>query len=193
MFDATTVLLASTAAGAEEESSSFIVSPSLGLMIWTLLAFFITLYVLNRVAFPRIREVIDKRREAVEQALEHAEHTRGEADKLLEEYRERLAEARNQAEEIVARARKSADQRESEAVTLAAKEREDLLAQTKREIELETQRALQDLRREVAGLTVLATEKVTRKTLDQNDQQRLVEDALSEVDFSALAGGASKN
>lgn len=193
MLDAVTTILAVTEAAGEEESSSFIVSPNVGLMIWTLLAFFVTLYILNKKAFPRIKEVIDQRREATEQAVAHAEQTRQEADKLLEEYRQRLAEARDQAEEIVLRARKAAEQREVEAKQLGAKEREELLEQTKREIELETQRALQDLRREVASLTVVATEKVTRKVLDPADQERLVEDALKEVDFSALAGGANKN
>ena len=59
---------------------------------------------------------------------------------------------------------------------------------TKREIEAETRRAIQDIRNEVAELTILATEKITRKTLTEDDQKRLVEEALSELDFSALAG-----
>jgi F-type H+-transporting ATPase subunit b len=62
------------------------------------------------------------------------------------------------------------------------------MAQTRRDIEAETRRAIQEIRNEVADLTVLATEKVTRKSLSDDDQRRLVEEALSEVDFSALAG-----
>jgi len=62
------------------------------------------------------------------------------------------------------------------------------MAQTRRDIEAETRRAIQDIRSEVADLTVMATEKVTRKTLDERDQQRLVEEALNELDFSALSG-----
>ena len=77
-----------------------------------------------------------------------------------------------------------------------SREREQLLEQTRRDIETETRRAIQEIRREVADLTVLATEKVTRKTLTEDDQRRLVEDALSELDFSALAadghGGSSE-
>ncbi|MBJ7347069.1 MAG: F0F1 ATP synthase subunit B [Thermoleophilaceae bacterium] len=188
---ATTLLTAATTA--PEESSSFIVSPALGLMIWTLVTFFIALFILNKLAFPKIAAAIDARREATEGAMAHADATRKEADDLLAEYRERLAEARVQADEIVARSRKAADTRDAEAKTASAAERAEMLAQTKNEIELETQRALQDLRREVANLTVIATEKITRKSLNQEDQQRLVEEALSEVDFSALAGGASKN
>jgi F-type H+-transporting ATPase subunit b len=63
-----------------------------------------------------------------------------------------------------------------------------MMEQTRRDIEAETRRAIQEIRSEVADLTVLATEKVTRKSLDDADHRRLVEEALSEVDFSALAG-----
>jgi F-type H+-transporting ATPase subunit b len=177
------------AAAAQEESSSFIVSPSLGLMIWTLVVFFAVLWFLKRKVLPHIIVAIEKRQAAIAEAIEHAEATRKEADDLLADYRQRLTEARAQADEIVARARKAAEQREADALKEAAVEREELLKQTKHEIQLETQKALQDLRREVASLTVLATEKVTRKSLTGEDQQRLVEEALGEVDFSALTGG----
>lgn len=172
-----------------EESSSFIVSPGIGLMIWTLVIFFVVLWVLSKYVWPKIIEAIETRQAAITDSLDHAEAVRKEADELLADYRQRLSEARAQADEIVARAQKAGDQREADALTAAAAEREELLAQTKREIQLETQKAMQDLRREVASLTVLATEKVTRKTLTGEDQKRLVEEALSEVDFSALTGG----
>ena len=136
-------------------------------MIWTLLAFIVTLYVLKRLAFPRINEALDKRQRAIEESIEAAERTRREADELLEEYRERLKEARAQAEEIVVRARKAAETAEREALEEAREKREELLEQTRRDIEAETQRALEEIRKEVADLTVLATEKVTRKALDR--------------------------
>jgi F-type H+-transporting ATPase subunit b len=93
-----------------------------------------------------------------------------------------------QADEILARARKAADAQEAAALSEARTKREELLEQTKRDIEAETRRAIQEIRKEVADLTILATEKVTRKTLTDDDQRRLVEEALSELDFSALAG-----
>ncbi|MFY9264074.1 MAG: F0F1 ATP synthase subunit B [Solirubrobacterales bacterium] len=191
MLELTTYLPLAVEAGAEEESSSFIVSPGLGLMIWTLVVFFAVLFFLKRKVLPVIGDAIDKRQHAIEESIVHAEQVRKEADELLADYRQRLTEARSQADEIVARARKAGEQREADALKSAEAEREELLQQTKREIQLETQKALQDLRREVAGLTVLATEKVTRKSLTGADQQRLVEEALGEVDFSALAGGAN--
>ncbi len=189
----TIVPLAATAPGAEEESSSFLVSPSWGLMIWTLITFGIVFIVLTKVALPRIQEAIDARTNMIDESIKYAETQRVEADSLLADYRQRLAEAREQADEILARARKTADQREVDAIELGKKEREELLEQTRREIQLETEKSLQDLRREVANLTVIATEKVTRKSLTGDDQQRLIEEALAEVDFSALAGDAKNN
>ena len=172
---------------------SFLVSPDVGLMIWTLLVFVISMYVLSKLAFPRIAEALDKRQRAIEESIDVAERTRTEADRLLEEYRERLTEARQQADEIVARARKTAENNESEAIAEAKRKREEMMAQTRRDIEQETRRAIQAIRAEVANLTVLATEKVTRKTLTEDDQKRLVEEALSELDFAALSGDRSQN
>ena len=170
-------------------SGSFLVSPNVGLMIWTLLVFAISMYVLGKLAFPRIAEALDKRQRAIEDSIEAAERTRTEADRLLAEYRERLSDARTQADDIVARARKTGENQEAEAVAEAQRKREELMEQARKDIESETRRALQEIRREVADLTVAATEKVTRKSLDADDQKRLVEDALSELDFAALSSG----
>jgi F-type H+-transporting ATPase subunit b len=173
---------------AASDSGNFLVSPNVGLMIWTLLAFLITLFILRRLAFPKIQEALDRRANAIEESIEHAQRMRREADDLLEEYRERLKEAREQSEDILARARKAAENLEREGTEGARRKREELMAQARRDIETETRRAIQEIRREVADLTVLATEKVTRKSLNAEDQRRLVEEALGEVDFSRLSG-----
>jgi F-type H+-transporting ATPase subunit b len=167
---------------------SFLVSPSLGLMVWTLITFGATVYILNKLAFPRIVEALDKRRRAIQESIESAERTKRDADELLEEYRARLREAREQAEEIVLRARKAADNLQDESKQAAVKQRQELLEATRRDIEAETRRALDEIRKEVADLTVVATEKVTRKSLTPEDHKRLIEEALHEVDFSTLAG-----
>ena len=179
----TTLLAASDSGG-----GSFLVSPSLGLMIWTLLAFGITLYLLNKLAFPRIAAALDRRRVAIEESIQAAQRAKQEADELLDEYRARLREAREQAEDILARARKAAENLADETKAQATKQREELLATARRDIEHETRRALDELRKEVADLTVMATEKITRKSLNDEDHRRLIEEALSEVDFSELAG-----
>ena len=170
-----------------DSSGNFLVSPDVGLMIWTLIVFGVSMWLLSKFAFPRIAEALDKRQHAIEESIEASERTRREADRLLEEYRERLAEARGQADDIVSRARKTAEAHESEVIAEARAKREEMMEQTRREIEAETRRAIQQIRAEVADLTVLATEKVTRKSLTEADQKRLVEEALSELDFASLA------
>jgi len=179
---------ADPAQAAEDESSNFLVSPNVGLMIWTLLAFLLAMFILRKYAWPAITEALDKRQRAIEESIDVAERTRSEAQQILEEYRERLREARSQADEIVARARKAGEVHERETLEKARGQREELMAQTRRDIEAETRRAIQEIRSEVADLTVLATEKVTRKSLDEGDQKRLVEEALRELDFSSLSG-----
>jgi F-type H+-transporting ATPase subunit b len=166
---------------------SFLVSPSLGLMIWTLIVFGGSVYILKRLAYPRIADALDRRQKAIEDSIDSAEKTRREADEILKEYRERLKEAREQSEDIVTRARRAADRLEDEAKADAAKTREELMERTRRDIESETRRAIGEIRREVADLTVLATEKVARKTLTGDDHKRLIEEALDEFDFAALA------
>jgi F-type H+-transporting ATPase subunit b len=182
------VLATEAAAHGEEEGGSFLVSPGLGLMIWTLVIFLFTMWVLSKVAFPRIQEALDKRANAIAESIEAAERQRRESDELLEEYRGRLAEAREQADDIMARARKAAEVAEAEATSAGKDKREELVSAAKRDIEAETRRSLEQIRKEVADLTVLATEKVTRKSLSAEDQRRLVEEALNEVDFSSLSG-----
>jgi F-type H+-transporting ATPase subunit b len=173
------------------DSGSFLVSPSGGLMIWTLLVFGVSMAILYKLAFPRIAEALDKRQRMIEDSIDSANKTKAEAAELLEEYRDRLKEARAQSDEIVSRARKAAEATEHEALEAARARREELLEQSKRDIEAQTNKALQDIRREVADLTVLATEKVTRKALNADDQKRLVEEALSELDFSTLSGASN--
>jgi F-type H+-transporting ATPase subunit b len=176
-------------AQAEEDSGgSFLVSPSVGLMVWTLFLFGVSMFILWKVAFPRIAEALDRRQKAIEDAIDTADRTRTEADQLLAEYRERLTAARQQADDIVARARKAGEQQEADAIATGKRRREELLEQARKDIETETRRAIQEIRAEVADLTILATEKVTRKTLTEDDQRRLVAEAVAELDFATLSG-----
>ena len=174
------------------EDKPGLVDPVIGVMIWTLIVFGLTMLVLWKVAFPRIAEALDKRQKAIEDSIETSERIKHEAEELLQEYRERLAEARGQADDIVARARKTGEAHENEVLAEAKGKREEMMEQTRRDIETETRRAIQEIRKEVADLTVAATEKVTRKSLTSEDQKRLVEEALAELDFHALAAGEER-
>jgi F-type H+-transporting ATPase subunit b len=172
-------------------SDSFLITPNVGLMIWTLVVFAIVFFTLRKYVYPLIGQQLDGRAKTISDEIDSAAEVRKEADKVLEEYRERLKEARAQAEQIVERARKAGEVHEREATEEAQAKREQMMEQTRRDIEAETRRAIEEIRREVADLTIQATEKVTRKMLTTEDQRKLVEDALSELDFTALSAGAN--
>ena len=173
-------------------SSSWLITPNVGLTIWTLVVFAISLFILIKAVFPRIGQALDQRRKAIDDSIDAAERTRREADELLVAYRERLRDARQEAEEIVERARQAAAASEREARTEGQARREQMLEQTRRDIEAETRRVLDEILKDVVDLTVMATELVTRKVLTEDDQRRLVEDAISELDFSVLSSGLSR-
>lgn len=167
-------------------ASSGLIKVVPGLMIWTIVAFLVTLFVLKRFAFGPIQQTIDDRRERIRRSIEEAEHARAEARRLLEEHRALIGQARGQAEQILAEARKVADAQRQRVKEETEADRQRRLEETKRQIEAETQRALQQIRAEVADLTLIATAKVTGKVLDDADHRRLIEDAIKGLDFSAL-------
>jgi F-type H+-transporting ATPase subunit b len=157
-----------------------------GLMIWTLLCFGITFFVLRRYIFGPVQKAIDARRERIRQALEEADKARAEARSLLEQHRAMIQSARGDAEQILAEARRVADsQRERMKEELEA-DRQRRLEDTTKQIEAETRRALVQIRAEVADLNVLATTKVTGKVLTDDDHRRLIDEAIGELDFSVL-------
>ena len=159
-----------------------------GLMIWTLVAFGITFFVLRRYAFGPIQKAIDDRREKIRQSIQEADRARDEARRLLEEHRALIGQAKGQAEEILAEARRNSDAQRERVKEETEADRQRRLEETKRQIEAETQRALTMIRAEVASLTLIATTKVTGKVLDRDDHKRLIEDAIGDLDFSALEG-----
>ncbi len=173
-------------AQAEEESSGGLIDVVPGLMIWTLICFGITFYVLKRFAFARIQAGIDERRERIRKAVEEADRARDEARSLLEEHRQLIGQAKSEAAGILAEARKVGDAQIERVKQEAEEERQRRLEETKRQIEAETKRSLDTIRGEVAELTLAATARVTGKVLDAEDQRRLIDEAISELDFSAL-------
>ena len=159
-----------------------------GLMIWTIVCFLVTFFVLRKFAFGRIQGVIDERRQRIREALNEADNARAEARSMLEEHRAMMSEARGQAEEILAEARRVAESQRKRQRDELEVDRQRRLEETERQIQAETQRALALIRAEVADLTVVATQKVTGKVLDEQDHKRLIEDAIRELDFSILEG-----
>lgn len=157
-----------------------------GLMIWTLVSFGITLWVLKRYAFGPIQKLIDDRRQRIRASIEEADRAREEARTLLEEHRALISQAKNEAEAILAETRKVAESQRERMREETEEDRQRRLDETKRQIEQATVQALGQIRQEVAALSLLAAEKITRKTLTDADQKRLIDEALAEIDFSQL-------
>jgi len=167
-------------------ASNPLIEVRLGLMVWTIVCFGLTFFVLKRYAFGYIQKAIDERRERIRRSIEEAEKARNEARRLLEEHRALIGQARGQAEQILAEARKVAESMARRVKEETEADRQRRLEETKRQIEAETQRALHQIRAEVAELTLIATAKVTGKVLDDSDHKRLIEEAIRDLDFSAL-------
>jgi F-type H+-transporting ATPase subunit b len=169
-------------------AANALISVTPGLMIWTIICFLVTLFVLKKYAFGPIQKTIDERRERIRQSLDEADRAREEARKLIEEHRALIRQARQESDEILSEARRVADAQRERVKEETEADRQRRLEETRRQIEAETRRALEQIRREVAELALEAAEKVTRNALDGDDQRRLIEDAISELDFSALEG-----
>jgi F-type H+-transporting ATPase subunit b len=165
---------------------STLITPTTGLMIWTLVTFVIVLIVLRKFAFGPIQQLIDTRRQAIVSDLDAAQAAREEAQSSLAEYRQQLAEARKEANKIVEDARRVGDERRAAAVAELEAEKTRLMQQTREEIQSETRQALNAIKQQVAELTLAATEKVVRARLDEAEQRRLIDDALADVDLSTL-------
>src|SRR5258707_7949811 len=157
-----------------------------GLMVWTLVAFVICLVILKKYAFGPVQKGIDARRDHIRASIDEADNAREEAKRLREERRQLIRDAKSEAESILAETRKVAATQQEHMRQETEEDRQRRLEETKRQIEQATQQALGEIRSEVATLSMLAAEKITRKTLTDVDQQRLIDEALAEIDFSAL-------
>jgi len=159
-----------------------------GLMIWTIVCFAVTYFVLKKYAFGPIQQTIDTRRKRIEESIAEADRAREEAKSLLEEHRQLIGQAKSQSEEILAEARRVADSQRERVRVETEEDRQRRLEETRRQIDQATHQAIGEIRDEVGKLSVAAAEKITRKSLDASDQQRLIDEALAEIDFSQLEG-----
>jgi F-type H+-transporting ATPase subunit b len=171
---------------AEEEGNGLIdVVP--GLMVWTVITFGIVFFVLRKLAFSRIQGLIDQRRARIREALDEAERAREDARASVEENRKLIAQAKQQSEEILAEARQVAEAQRKRGIEEAQADLDRRLEENRKSIEVENQRLVEQIRREVIELTLLTAEKVTGKVLDADDQRRLIDEAVGEIDFDRLA------
>jgi F-type H+-transporting ATPase subunit b len=167
-------------------AANALISVTPGLMIWTIICFLVALWVLKRYAFGPIQRILDERREQIRRTIDEADAARDEARELLEEHRKLMHEARGEAEQILAEARKTRDAMEQRMREETEAERQRRLEETRREIAAETARALEQIRSEVAELTLEATSIVVGQTLDPERDRALISAAIGSLDFSRL-------
>jgi len=157
-----------------------------GLMIWTVICFLVSLYVLKRYAFGPIQKLIDERRERIRQSIDEADTAREEARRLLEEHRRLIGQAKTQAEEILTESRRVAETNERRMREETEADRQRRLEDIRRQIDAETRKALEQIRAEVADLSLIAAEKVVGRSFDDEAHRRLIEEAVGELDLSVL-------
>ena len=174
-------------AESSDDGGNPLLEASPGLMIWTLVIFGITLFILKRYVFGPVGQAIEKRRDEIAASIAEAERSRDEATSLLEDYKTRLAEARREADTLRDQGRKDGERQAQEIVSNAQQQRERVLADAEQQISAEARAAASGLRDDVATLALMAAEKVSRRSLDDDDHRRLIQEAIDEADLSALS------
>lgn len=160
--------------------------PEPGLMVWTLITFVILVAVLRKYAFGPLQQVIDKRRNEILKNIQAAEDNRREAGRLLAEYKQSIADAKHEAEDIVERARKVGETTRVEIVSDAKEHARKEVEDARAQIQRETRKAIREIKDQVADLAILAAEKVTASSISRDDHVRLLDEAVSEIDFEKL-------
>ena len=182
------LLLAVTAspALAQEAHKADLLSPSYGLMVWTLVIFIILLFVLTRYAFKPITAAVEAREQALQQAMDDAKRDREEAAKLLAEHRAALDASRAEGQKLIADARAAAERVRAELVEQAHAEQQKMIERARAEILAERAKAIAELRREAVDLAILGAGKVIGQNLDRDANRKMVESFLASVTTSAV-------
>lgn len=171
-----------------DEGVNPLLAPSPGLMVWTLVMFLVTLFILKRYVLGPVGQMVQKRRDHIAESIDEAERSRDEASALLEDYRVRLTEARREADGIREQGRSEGERQKAEILSQASQQRERVLADAQDQIDAQARSAAGQIRDDVVGLALLAAEKVTRRQLDEAEHRRLIEEALKDADMSAVTG-----
>jgi F-type H+-transporting ATPase subunit b len=150
-------------------------------IFWQIVAFLILWAILFRFVLKPVRGVIENREKKIRESIDKAERAREAADRLLEEHKRQLAEARADAQRIMEQSRQMAENVRKEMLARAQDESREMLERAKEEIRREKEKALMELQEKVIDLTLLTTERVIKKSLALEDHIDLVKDALSEV------------
>jgi F-type H+-transporting ATPase subunit b len=152
------------------------------LIFWEVITFLILLFLLIRYVYPPIKKQIQDRQSQIEQAIDEAEKTRAEARELLAEYRRQIEEARGEGRRILEDARKQAEAQRERTKREAREEGDKIIQRAREEIGRERDSALREVRREVADMVIQASEQVIGRSVDQDEHERLISQALDDLE-----------
>lgn len=178
-----------------DDGGNPLLEASPGLMIWTLVMFLITLWIMKKWVFGPVGDIVQRRRDHIAESIDEAERSRDEASALLDDYKVRLAEARREADGIREQGRSEGERQKAEIIGQAQAQRERVLSDAQDQIDAQARSAAGAIRDDVVNLALAAAEKVSRRTLTDADHRRLIEEAIREADLSAVAsnGAVSSN
>ncbi len=161
-----------------------LVQPDPGLFIWTILTFLVLLYLLARFAWGPLLKALEERQETIRKSLDDADQATQELARVQQESAQIIAEARGEAQSIVAKSRAAAETVREDLKQKAKEEADALVRGAQRQIQLETARAIQQIRHEVVDLSLAVASKLIKKNLTQEDNDALINDSLTQIDAS---------
>jgi F-type H+-transporting ATPase subunit b len=159
-----------------------LVQPDPGLFIWTILTFLVLVTLLARFAWRPLLQALDSRQELIRKSLDDAQQAKQELERLQHESAQIIRQARIDAEAVVAQSRSDAAKLREEMRQKAKAEADGIVRNAERQIQLETQRALQQIRQEAVDLSVMIASKILRRNLTKEDNEKLIEEALKQVE-----------
>jgi F-type H+-transporting ATPase subunit b len=158
-----------------------LVQPDPGLFIWTIVTFLVLLGLLAKFAWRPLLQALESRQEAIRKSLDDAQQAKQELERLQRESAQIIREARVEAESIVARSRSDAERLKEEIKQTARAEAVTIVQNAERQIGLETQRALQQIRHEAVDLSVMIASKLIQRNLSKEDNEKLIDEAIRQV------------
>ena len=159
-----------------------LVQPDPGLFIWTIVTFLVLLALLAKFAWRPLLQALENRQQSIIKSLDDAKKAQQELERLHAESAEMIRQSRVEAEAIVARSRGDAERLREEMKQKARMEADGIVKAAQRQIQLETSRALQQIRREAVDLSVMIASKLIRRNLTKEDNERLIAEALEQID-----------
>ena len=161
-----------------------LVQPDPGLFIWTIVTFLVLLALLSKFAWRPLLQALESRQQSIKKSLDDAERARLELERLQQESAEIIRQARLDGEAIIAQSRSDADRLRAELAQKARDEANTIIRRAEHQIQLETRQALQQIRHEAVDLSVMIASKLLERNISKEDDQRLIEETLKQIELS---------